>query len=169
MANSLIIDAGLLYADKTICVPVNNVTNNSALYADDVIVQLSEVPDGVTYLNSNLPRGTYDDISNIWNIGQMKPYEVLNGQICFSVADPSIESFSFTFTVGLSEYCDGCTEPTPYCVIVKGIANGLVIVGDSYDNDADAAANGVEVGQLYELSTTNSYGLPPRMIKKRAT
>lgn len=36
-----------------------------------------------------------------------------------------------------------------------------------YDSDSAAAADGVAVGELYELSLTNIYGLPDGLLKRR--
>lgn len=38
---------------------------------------------------------------------------------------------------------------------------------DTYDNDADAAADGIIVGQLYFLSAANTYSLPEGVVKRR--
>lgn len=40
-------------------------------------------------------------------------------------------------------------------------------VGTGYDNDADAAVNGVAVGQYYVLSAANTLGLPEGVVKRR--
>ena len=36
-----------------------------------------------------------------------------------------------------------------------------------FDNDSDATANGVILNEIYELSTSNTYGLPEGLLKKR--
>lgn len=164
---------GIIYTGQTICVPIDNITNNSGVTATDVIVKLKSIPDGLEYASSQLSRGTYDINSRIWTIGTMSPKETLSGLLCFTVLDDSKEPYGFTFIVGLSEYCETCEEQNSYCVTVSGIsctdlaACGTIMIQGIYDDDLDAAGNGVEIGEYYELSATNTLGLPDSMIKKR--
>lgn len=50
----------------------------------------------------------------------------------------------------------------------SGGGGGIVIQG-IYLNDADAAADGVSIGEWYELGLGNSMGLPDGLPKKRTT
>ena len=111
----------LIFIGQTLCVPIENVSNDSGVTATDVIVKLDKIPDGLTYMSSNLPRGEFDENSRIWTIGSMSPGEVLTGLLCFDVTDDSKAPYQFNFTVGLSDYCETCEEPNSYCVIVKGL------------------------------------------------
>lgn len=173
-SNSKTYDLGVIFTGQTICVPVEHIKNTSGVVATDVIVKLDKVPDGLEYASSQLARGTFDPISRIWTIGTMSPGESLSGLLCFTVLDDSQEPFSFNFIVGLSDYCETCETPNSYCVIVKGISCielyqcGMIRVEDgTYDDDADAAAAGIEIGEYYELSAENLYGLPEGQIKRR--
>jgi uncharacterized repeat protein (TIGR01451 family) len=164
----------LIFIGQVICVPIEKVTNTSGVTATDVIVKLDKIPDGLTYTSSNLPRGEFDTNSRIWTIGSMSPQEELTGLLCFEVTDDSKAPFQFNFTVGLSDYCETCENPNAYCVTVKGLSlqelvdAGIVTVQPgTYDDDADAALGGVAIGQFYELSATNLYGLPDGHVKRR--
>ena len=162
----------LIYTGQTICVPVDEVKNNSGVTATDVIVKLDKVPDGLSFSSTNLTKGTYDENSRIWSIGSLTPLQVISGLFCFTVTDDSKAPFQLNFTVGLSEFCDTCDDNNKYCATVDGLTvtdlvnAGLAIVEGVYNSDAEAIADGLAEGDYYELGTTNIYGLPPGHIKR---
>lgn len=57
---------------------------------------------------------------------------------------------------GLSQGTDG-----------GAFANAASFIEGIYDNDAGASGGGVAIGEVYELSATNTYGLPTGMLKVR--
>lgn len=59
----------------------------------------------------------------------------------------------------LTDATEGIGEWTPF--------SGASISFDIYDDDTAAGAGGVSIGQAYELSALNPYGMPEGMIKVR--
>ena len=167
-------DVGIIFTGQTLCAPVEQVKNTSGVVAEDVIVKLVSIPEGLEYSSSQLARGTFDINSRIWTIGAMSPGESLSGLLCFTVLDDSKAPFQFDFIVGLSDYCENCEDTRTYCVIIKDLSCtdlaqcGMLRVAEgTYDNDADAAEGGVEIGEYYELSAENTLELAEGSIKKR--
>lgn len=168
------IDLDIIYAGLTVCVPIENVKNNSSVTVDDVIVKLDEIPDGLSYSSYVLGQGSYDELSLIWSVGALGPLGSTSGMLCFTVLDDSKAPFNFNLTVGLSGLCEQCDPLNQYCVTIKGlrvadlIAAGIIVPEPGiYDDDLDAAAGGVDLGKWYILSDTNTLGLPDGMVKKR--
>jgi hypothetical protein len=50
---------------------------------------------------------------------------------------------------------------------IAGGTGKIAAIQGVYQNDADAASNGVQLGQCYELSSTNTYGMPEGILKTR--
>lgn len=50
---------------------------------------------------------------------------------------------------------------------ISGGTGKIAAIQGVYQNDADAASNGVQLGQCYELSSTNTYGMPEGILKTR--
>lgn len=167
---------GIIKNGDTICVEIANVKNDGVITTNDAIVTLKAIPDGLEYQSSNLPRGQFDANDLIWNIGILTPVDDLSGLLCFKVLDNSKAPFHFTFTPGLSAYCESCDNPPQYCITVDGLLEsdlnlagyfGIANPGSTYDDDVDAATGGVAVGEFYELSATNLLGAPVGTIKRR--
>lgn len=165
----------LLYEGLVICSPIENVINTSGVYADDVVVKLESIPDGLTFSSSNLPKGLWDEPSLTWTIGQMAPGESLTGMLCWTIDDTERAPYNFVFTVGLSDHCETCDPPNKFVVTIKGFSvqdlmdAGVVVIqpGGPFASDAEAAVGGVKVGEYYTLSDTNLYGLPEGHPKQR--
>lgn len=71
----------------------------------------------------------------------------------------------FYFAYDTGEYYYGLSDGSLAGPIALG---GSFLVADGqYTDDVDAGLGGVEVGEWYELSSDNSYGLPEGTLKRR--
>lgn len=165
----------LLYEGLIICSPIENVVNTSGVYAEDVVVKLKSIPNGLSFSSKNLPKGLWDENTLTWTIGQLAPSETLTGMLCWQIDDASTSPYTFVYTVGLSDHCEQCDPDNEFHITVKGfsvqdlIDAGVVVIqpGGPFDDDADAALGGIELGEYYLLSATNLYGLPDGHPKQR--
>lgn len=172
MSSAPIIKLDLIYPGLIIELPVEGINNNGSA-TNDVIVQFKRVPLGLEYNGSNLERGIFEPMNLIWNIGYMAANEKnLTGAFYWKVLDDSKAPYVFELWSGLSECCDSCSDY--YKVIVDGLTltdlinAGIVrVVDEFYDDDLDAAAGGVQIGQYYRVSSTNTLGLPEGVVKMR--
>lgn len=116
------IEKPLIWQGQELSVPLENIKNNSDYTTNNVIVSVG-VPPGVIYTRSNLPRGTYDSNSNIWDIGAMASQEILFGELIFTVIDDCKAPFKFTYTVGTTGACaDPNTSDNSACVLISGLS-----------------------------------------------
>ena len=165
-------DIGYIYSDKLIPIHLN-AENTLSSPAEDVTVKLKEIPEGVSYVSNQLSRGEFIVSELLWNVGYVGPRQIYDGILTFQITDPSKSSFSFDFIVG-SE-CEACDDVITYCITYTGISStelvaaGLVVVSGTYDDDADAALGGVDIGGYYLLSSSNTYGLPEGHPKQRVS
>lgn len=169
----MLIRYDLIYPGLIICVPVTNVSNKSSVPTYDAIVTLHSIPEGLEFSSANVDRGTFDELSLIWNTTFLSSVDSLNALFCFKVLDDSKAPFKFTFEASLSGECASCNG-TKYYVTVDGLTvtelvtlGSVVVAVGFYDDDAHAAANGVQIGQYYKLSATNTLGLPEGTVKMR--
>lgn len=166
-------DIGVFYTGKVFCLPGISVQNPTRVTTTDVLVELKEIPDGLIYNSSSPPRGVWDEVDLLWNVGSLAPLEKLTLMLCFEITDPTKSSFNFYFRTNYTDFCEVCTPFTDACISVTGITktelinSGFVFPVGIYDDDLDAASGGVLVGQYYELSATNTLGLPEGHIKRR--
>lgn len=117
------IELPLICQGMEISIPLENIRNKSDQYtANDVIVDVS-VPPGVVYSRHNLPRGTYDPVTNVWDVGSLAPLESLTGEVLFYVTNDCLGKYKFKYTVGTTNNCaDPDTSDNAVCVLVSGLS-----------------------------------------------
>lgn len=113
-----VVDIGVIYVGKEICVEVRFDTNTDL---SNAYVTL-DVPNGVTYSRTVLPRGSYNPVTNVWDIGTVLGSEnALVGLVCFEVSDAAYNTFTFQIIGGAVGACESCLEGNTKCVSYVGI------------------------------------------------
>lgn len=108
-----------VYLGKQVCVQIEEVKNTGTIPAQDTYVEVT-LPDGVSFDVANLPIGTYDVVTNRWNLGTILPSQQYTGELCFLITDECLSSFKFEFKVGSSSTCDSCAVLGIQCIILQG-------------------------------------------------
>jgi hypothetical protein len=112
-----IIHIGIITEGKEICVNVEFSVDQDV---NDAFIKLT-VPSGVEHSKSILPRGTYDPITNIWNIGFVSGSEsTLSGQVCFEVTNPVKTEFEFIIEGDVESACEGFVKGGTKTVTYQG-------------------------------------------------
>lgn len=118
MSTTTLIDIGLIYVGKQISVEVYFDTSQDLTNAYVSV----DVPPGVSYASATLPRGTYNSVSDTWNIGTVYESEdPLIGILYFTVTNDAYSRFPFTFTGGALGACESCLSNNTKCVTYIGI------------------------------------------------
>ena len=116
-----IINIGLIYSGKELSVEIRFSVDQDV---NDAFVELT-VPEGLTYSKDSLPKGSYNAITNVWNIGSVQASDpTLIGLVYFSVTDATKSEFDFTITGGVESACEGCLTGNTRCVTYQGIPCG---------------------------------------------
>lgn len=182
----------LIVTGETFCVTLSGFTNEivegtSGTTATNVVVDFT-IPDGLTYLSSTVPRGSYNPGTKRWTVGNILPGEVLSIEMCFTISDGCKAPYTIVADISSVDACEADASDNQLCYVVKGLSccdlnrcnngiltnNDIVIVPNGYvdfpidisGNDDACPDTSLPTYQWSDLSLLNGTisGLPDNAI-----
>ncbi len=154
---------------------------------------LNTITPGVSVTAASPSIGTYNGVTNVWDMGAFPVGDCAILTLTMVVNDITLAPFTNTSVISGNEFdpvaidntdedevTDKCTRyagcigfTTGPNLLLSGtgsLSNPYLIEFNpplSYDNDVAAGIGGIQMGKMYELSVTNTYGFPEGIMKVR--